>query len=367
MKAYLLTLPLFIPSLSLATTPTISNVTGTVNTGQTLTVTGANMVDLNQTNWKSGTGDADSWSFEGDSPEADGWVPLHRSTPDRCTYGYSTTAKLIGAKSMWMRNTGAYDGSSMGECYVTDPYAEFNRSNYYGAFYFRYNQNAWPDSHQKLYLGCCDGGQIYIQPSAGDGSLTAIEGTAPTHWYVRESGGLDLVTPQPANPSGALVNDKWYFLEFHVSASRIEVWVDDAKIVDVANTGLSTNDYPGVGIPNVSGTPSNWDATINVDYFVHSNSRVYPASKIEIANSQTYATATRVYQEPIALSDGSVQIKANLTGLGAGPYYLFVTNNRQEVSSAYALDGSAPPPTTGTSIGVGTMPISAGTTTITVQ
>ncbi|MGE5298112.1 MAG: fibronectin type III domain-containing protein, partial [Acidobacteriaceae bacterium] len=42
-----------------------------------------------------------------------------------------------------------------------------------------------------------------------------------------------------------------------------------------------------------------------------------------------------------SVSDGSVGFTADLAGLGSGPYYLFVTNNRQQVSSAYALSGGA--------------------------
>jgi hypothetical protein len=73
------------------------------------------------------------------------------------------------------------------------------------------------------------------------------------------------------------------------------------------------------------------------------NSRIRPASVIEISDNSTYGAGIVVYQPPELLSDTSVQVKANLTGLGDGPYYLWVTNNLNERSSTYNLSGSSAP------------------------
>ena len=70
-----------------------------------------------------------------------------------------------------------------------------------------------------------------------------------------------------------------------------------------------------------------------------SSSRVYPSSLVEISTSSTYGQGTVNFQEPVFLSDGSVKIKANLDGLGSGPYYLWVTNNGQSRSAVYNLSG----------------------------
>lgn len=91
---------------------------------------------------------------------------------------------------------------------------------------------------------------------------------------------------------------------------------------------------------NACGTGSSFSLDNWMDGFVLSSSRVYPSSIIEISNNATYGQGGVVSQEPVYLSDGSVQIKANLSGLGSGPYYLFVTNNRQETSVAYNLSGT---------------------------
>jgi hypothetical protein len=73
---------------------------------------------------------------------------------------------------------------------------------------------------------------------------------------------------------------------------------------------------------------------------VKNNSRIGPASLVEIGNLPDYALATKKYQGPLFLSDGTVSIKADITGLGTGPYYLWVTNNRGERSAAYVLGGT---------------------------
>jgi hypothetical protein len=113
--------------------------------------------------------------------------------------------------------------------------------------------------------------------------------------------------------------------------------------VQIFNLSLSTigQAYFLFGMVNVCCTTvdiSNW-----YDGLVDSTQRIYPASTIEISNSATYGSGTKVYQEPVYLSDGSVRIKANLSGLGGGPYYLWVTNNGQVRSAPYPLSGVAAP------------------------
>jgi hypothetical protein len=83
------------------------------------------------------------------------------------------------------------------------------------------------------------------------------------------------------------------------------------------------------------------------DGFTISTSRAYPASVIEIGNSPDYATAKKVYQPPEFLSDNSIQVRADLSGLGSGPYYMWITNNRQQRTAAYALSSTPPQPCPG--------------------
>jgi len=325
MKKLLLIL-LLLPTLCWATTPTISNVSGTVTTGQTLTITGTTMMDHNTTNWNT-TG----WNFEGANYGADGFDAGGDNTGS-CTIGYDSNVKLIGSKSVSFRQHGAFSGPSQGACYLYQ--SSSIGQDFYVAGYVRWTPTAggWPDNYMKLLLELGGGGdEMYFQPSMNSGN-------APTQWLTRDG-----VTTTLGNiPGGAIQSDRWYYLEAHYKNStpkKYEAWIDGIKIVDWVPTGNASMQYMGFGFINLSATSSQWDMIIHMDRFVLGNSRIYPASIIEISNSSTYGQGTVVYQEPIYLSDGSIQIKADLTGLGAGPYYLFVTNNRQERSAAYNLSG----------------------------
>ncbi len=311
---------------SYAITPTISGVSGTVSTGQTLTVTGTNMEDENMTNW-----DTAGWNFEGSNYSADGFYPGGDNTVS-CTIGYDSNVKLIGSKSVSFRQHGAFSGPSQGGCYLYQ--LSSVGQDFYVSGYVRWTPVAggWPDDYMKLFLEIGGGSDnMYLQPEV-------YGGDTPTQFLTRDG-----VTSTFGNiPSGAIQPNKWYYIEAHCKNStpkRFETWIDGTKIVDWVPTGNAVMQYMLFGMPNFSATSSSWDMIIHMDRFVVSSARIYPASIIEISNSSTYGQGTVVYQEPIYLSDSSVQIKANLTGLGSGHYYLFVTNNRQETSAAYNLSG----------------------------
>jgi hypothetical protein len=82
-----------------------------------------------------------------------------------------------------------------------------------------------------------------------------------------------------------------------------------------------------------------------IDTLAISASRVFCSSIMEIGNNSNYATANKVYQGVNYLSNKSIQITVDLSGLGSEPYYLRISNNRQERSEAYLLGegGTAAP------------------------
>ena len=138
---------------------------------------------------------------------------------------------------------------------------------------------------------------------------------------------------------GQLLNNKWYLFELHLKSTEpqsFQVWMDGIMVLDAVPVLASTVNYIRMGL-RTCGTTADFSTDQWWDGFTVSSTRIYPSSIIEIANSSDYITATKRYQEPVQLSDGSVQIKLDLTGLGSGPYYLFVTNNRQEISTSYQI------------------------------
>lgn len=65
--------------------------------------------------------------------------------------------------------------------------------------------------------------------------------------------------------------------------------------------------------------------------------RIYPAATVEIGDGPDYWTAHRVKQNLIWMKDQEVKFRTDLSGLGDGPYYLWVTNNLSELSMAYRI------------------------------
>ena len=304
-----------------AAVPTVSSVTGTVATGQVLTINGASMVAENNANWLSLFKTA--YGFEGTSPSADGYC-----SSGNCDGTYDTSFKLSGNKSALFSIAGA-----------SAPYPNYIKNynglslytqNFYGRTYFRYTNNSgvWPDNALKFIDIQGTTNAIYIQPV---GSVSA-----PDRFRVVNNGA----NYYGAIPGGAIKSDRWYLLEWQYSnsTSTVKVWIDNKLIITAPLTGTTQN-FMQYGIVNAFSTPSNFALSLRMDSMALSSSRVYPSSLVEISNSATYGQGTVNYQEPVFLSDGSVKIKADLNGLGSGPYYLWVTNNGQTRSAAYNLSG----------------------------
>jgi hypothetical protein len=322
----------FLPSVAVSATPVIANVSGTVQTGQTLTITGTTMVDENRSNWDPFF-TASASGFEGSSPTADGY------TRSCANVVYDSAVRLLGSKSIKTHTSGASNYPSYGTCpYQFQPSA--NVGDLYFRVYSRWNANSWPDSDNKYWwLGGGETQFLNLEPN-GTAAPTRIAFYAPSvnggNWIY---GNI---------PDGAIQNSRWYLIEMHVKRSGyspyvVEVWVDNKRVIYTTSVtnGPSYNSWGWEANTNYWSTSASFSCDHWQDGFVISSSRVGPASLIEIGNSSNYSTAIKVYQEPIYLSDSSIQIKQNLSGLGSGPYYLWVTNNRQERSQAFALTGSS--------------------------
>lgn len=110
-------------NFSQAATPTISNVSGTIATGQTLTITGSTMVDENKTNWGTAYKSGTKYGFEGSSYTSDGYYEAPDYTPQE--RGYDSTVKLMGSKSFKGRIYGNSAGGTYTENHSCGLYIEF--------------------------------------------------------------------------------------------------------------------------------------------------------------------------------------------------------------------------------------------------
>jgi hypothetical protein len=328
MKGLLVFIVLLIPVIAHATTPTVSNVSGTVATGQTLTITGTSMVDENKTNWDSFfTTHANAYSFEGSNAEADGYVLAGGSG------AYTSSVKLLGNKSFHF-NVVAHsppDLVNVGDYYYY-VMAQQVPDKWY-RYYVRYHaaNNIWFTNYAK---------QLYIIGSKNDYVDLYGSSGLPTRGYY-----WDGDPNKDFNLPAQLQNDRWYLYEVHLKSSSpktTEIWIDNQKVLTSApNDSDKTPYYVLFGFPNANAAPAGLNVDCWWDGLTDSTSRIYGASTVEISNSPTYHGGTYIYQEPLTLADGTITIKANIAGLGSGPLYLWVTNNRQEhVATPYNLSGS---------------------------
>jgi hypothetical protein len=315
--------PIFV-SAAYSFTPEIASVTGTIQTGQTITISGYNMINEDKTAWYPLFKNSPNTSgFEGSNPISDGYYGADS------TVQYVSDVKLMGNKSVRFSASGASSNCPSGNLFSSLSLNTGAISDIWLRWYSRWNLygGSWPSSHIKHLMTCCTD-NWYFQPTAG----TPVQMIA---------GGVNYLTA--SIPGGSIQNNKWYLFELHIKRSSpgvLDVWIDGQKVLS-SSPSASSSSAEGIdfGLVNVCGTTSGFGLYNWWDGFVASTSRVYAASAIEISNNPIYGRGTVKYQEPIYLSDTSSQIKLNLTNLGAGPYYLWVTNSKQELSAAYQLVG----------------------------
>ncbi|MCL6584497.1 MAG: hypothetical protein K6U11_12765 [bacterium] len=159
--------------------------------------------------------------------------------------------------------------------------------------------------------------------------------------------------------------DQWYCIELMVrkvgGGLELKFWLDgkECKIYDEYGNLLTSPWMDSYREPNGSlrfgplelGTINcqNWtkeqlpvDQSIWFDGFAMSaKRRIGPATIVEIGNQPDYQSAKRVTQKLIWMKDDEIKFRTDLRGLGEGPYYLWVTNNRGELSKPYFLGGGS--------------------------
>lgn len=309
-----------------AETPTISGVSGTVQSGQILTITGTGMIQEDRTNWDPFfLNNPGASGFEGPSFLADGWLGGVKFT-------YVSDVKLMGQQSALSHHAGAADPINQHTNVSYSNGLSIGGDLYFRAYLrFKVANGIWADGYHKIFA-------MY-------GNLTE---TAFLDWLGNPSGTayqrIAIITDSDYSasiPGGPLQEDRWYCVEFKVPSGtgrNYKAWIDNRLVLDVdgpwAPAGTAYDMQFDV---NHCCTPTGYSKDNWWDGIAVSNSRVGPASIIEIGSSPDYAAATKVYQAPEFLSDELSRIKVDLTGLGAGPYYLWVTNNRGLRSEPHRL------------------------------
>ncbi len=188
--------------------PIISSVTGTVASGQIMTINGASMIQENKANWDPMFQNNSTSSFEGASLVADGYTTSGCPT-------YTTAVKLMGNKSVNMHDQGQHirkaDGSGLGSCNWQWPVqASMPGSTWTDVFlrtYSRWTNTSWATIDTKYWW--ISGGTNY----AFFNMISKADGSAPTEFGVYTSGVGNW--SNGTIPGGAVKNDRWYLMEAH--------------------------------------------------------------------------------------------------------------------------------------------------------
>ena len=355
-----------------AAEPIINSLSSTnISTGETLIVSGSNLIDQDTTNWtfsesQGSFEDTLGWQeyipgFPCNYWIRDGWIywstTCEPDNPNANDPYWDSAIQLIGNQSYrqhWHLNGSNWygcDGTFGGKIcpgrvtrYV--PTEVFYDEAYY-RMYIRYsNDFKWPNNYWKIYYATNQIATIDPTPN------TCSYNKGPRYYGFAGSHG---------RLSGDIGHEtdieRWYCLEWYWKIIApddpdddrlaVKFWVDGVKIIDEvgyeayydpgfhANAGMEL----GTNCATFSLNQSPVDQYVWLDGFAMSNnSRIYPATIVEIGDGPDYNTSVKVKQELLHISDDHIEFQADLTGLGSGPYYLWVINNRQERSDACVLN-----------------------------
>jgi hypothetical protein len=309
---------------ALAVTPTVSNVTGTIATGQTLTITGTNMMSENKATWESAFSGT-AYGFEGSSPETDGYYQASHNTWD-CIY--TTNQKVMGSKSLQSHGQGSWTSGDGPASHVW--WYPTLSGDVWMRFYVKFVVNAGtiPSNYQKVVMAM----------SAGSGGIYYLDINIDQWASIYPIDGSNERFDWGSVPT----QDKWHLVELHwkFSVTRLyEVYLDGT--LTHSGTGMSAVDFGYMAIGMINWSQVTAQPTFNMDTFYDgfaiASSRIYGASTVQVSGNGTQWKN----QEPLFISETSQQIKLDLTGLTGSDYQLRVINQRQETSATYDLDGGS--------------------------
>ena len=324
----------------------ISGVSGSVGQGNTLTATGSLLLNRQTANDSPFlAANSNRWSFEGTAPYGgggDGFTQPGGDPAAGCTVNYSSSVKLFGSKSLYMNSVGTGGASSEGQAsiHVSPAYVGGGNDEYWFRMYCRYAPvTNFPNMYMKLLY---DFNNAYYVDGKGSGT-TAFE------HFTGKWGSDSFDIPNPSSFSHLSDrSNRWILFEWHIATASApggaiyEAWIENELCY--SSTAVTGPDLPMglmlLGVTNAQATIGfgTWDFENWIDGIQFSSvGRLGAPCLIELANSATYASATKRYQAPESISDSSVGFTCDLTGLGGGPYHLFITNDNGERSAAFAL------------------------------
>jgi hypothetical protein len=311
-------------------TPAISNISGTVANGSVLTIVGSQLNAERKVGWDQFfVNRPNAWSFEGTDFRADGYTQ-----PGGDPGGvYDSTVRVLGNKSVkfHVTSSGGTCPQANGVSSLSVGTSSVSSTDYWVRVYVRWNSiRGWPSSHIKMLYPIS--ANYYYQPHGGGPALPSQ--MTLTYDGTSHSGTI---------PSGQMQSNRWYVAEAHwkTTAPRVfDAYLDGVQIHSGTPNGSGQNDLSTLlfGLVNACGS-SAFEIEHWMDGLAIANSRIYPSAVVEVGNNPNYSSAQRNIQQVEYISDGQIQFRLNTSGLGSGPFYVWVRNNTQAVSGAFPLAG----------------------------
>lgn len=182
-------------------------------------------------------------------------------------------------------------------------------------------------------------GDLYIQPR----TIGLPNATNPLEWLIFQTqapgGGTQTGSIFPPK-GGRIVSQQWYHFDFKIDRINhlLDVAVDGTQVV--SGHTLYSKGGPGIilfGTINAGwgATPVNWDINTWMDRFIVSSQPTVPATVVELSDNPVYGAGALRHQAPEFQSETQAQVRCDLTGLGGGPYYLYLRNSQQQQSTAF--------------------------------
>lgn len=317
---------LFLATTVNATPPVISAVSANpLAQGVTATITGTYLEDRNLTGLKI---PPPKGGFEGTSFTADGWYDANYNNANELDLSVRITGNKSYRNHIYKFQREDLGGGQYG-CpsyyyggYLERTYGE-NWPVFYFRYYVRYNKGfVWPDNYMK---------QLYMRSGW---CMNVMMGA--TGYGIFQPGAAYFGFPK------ALEGDRWYCLEgrFHRDGSAGELWLDDKSVGKGGPGAGGSWDGFMLGTVNSGCFSANPQASSYIwfdDFNFSTTGRIRPEALVYLSTSPDFNSGTKVSQELLYISDNSIQFKPNATGLGTGPLFLFVVNNKGEVSAGYSV------------------------------
>jgi hypothetical protein len=311
----------------------------TPSDGQAITAVGQDLHQETMAGWSTRwtTTYPTAWSFEGPDFASMGWNKRGQLEE------ILTVKPLMGSQHARFNNRtlsstchpakgqgiGTSQVDTLGEAPPQDVWLRWYTNFTFGSV----GAQRWPQAymkHTELFNGV-----HYFQP-------VMAFGAAPSQWNIY-SIATPITNRQYSIPGGKIVMDRWYLFEAHAvsgAGGTLEFYINNTQIASESWATVPAWEIFMVGLINACALApgQSWDIIADMDGVAYGTQRIGPSAKIEICKESSYASCkAKQWQFPRYISETSVTFNFTKGKLKKGTGYVYITNNKGEVSVGQAI------------------------------